>query len=212
MRPRSPSRRDEVREGSARVEDERRQHRRRSVAGVAYPAVVEPSQADRPAEVEIDLFARLANRGIARPPVRGGDPSPGKGHVAGPAFAGAFGALDKTQAQGVVPASEDQRHRGPAPRKGGVGQESRGEFLQSLPYRGDRAHIREPDPAVSGTPSARGLSHLWSDMPADSRLRGNDGMRRLERAYSLDVPSATAGTGPLAFVIPAKAGIHRLAV
>ena len=29
-----------------------------------------------------------------------------------------------------------------------------------------------------------------------SRLRGNDGKRRLERAYCLDVPSATAGIGP----------------
>ena len=31
----------------------------------------------------------------------------------------------------------------------------------------------------------------------DSRLRGNDGNRRLERAYSLDVPFATAEAGLL---------------
>ena len=31
----------------------------------------------------------------------------------------------------------------------------------------------------------------------DSRFRGNDGNRRLEHMYSLDTPSATAGTDPL---------------
>ena len=31
----------------------------------------------------------------------------------------------------------------------------------------------------------------------DSRFRGNDGKRRLERVYCLDVPFATAGTDPL---------------
>jgi len=32
----------------------------------------------------------------------------------------------------------------------------------------------------------------------DSRFRGNDGKRRLERVYFLEIPFATAGTGPLA--------------
>ena len=40
-------------------------------------------------------------------------------------------------------------------------------------------------------------------MHVDSRFRGNDGKRRLERAYCLDVPAVTARTGP-----PALAGFR----
>ena len=39
---------------------------------------------------------------------------------------------------------------------------------------------------------------LATSARVDSRFRGNDGNRRLERGYSLDVPCATAGTDPLA--------------
>ncbi len=72
---------------------------------------------------------------------------------------------------------------------------------------------------------ADGSCDLLNQSKVDSRFRGNDGNKRLERACCLDVPYATVGrsaavarfrrsdeipTGASPAVIPAKAGIHTL--
>ena len=47
------------------------------------------------------------------------------------------------------------------------------------------------------------LKAIYSDSLLCQSHQGNDGNRRLERTYCLDVPSETAGTGP-----PALAGLN----
>ena len=66
-------------------------------------------------------------------------------------------------------------------------------FREPLPIRNimECTEFAEMDSRMNG--AGRG-----SLSPVDSRLRGNDGSGRLERAYCLDTPCATAGTGPLA--------------